>query len=1138
MTERLPPPNHTVPVKAEVDSCVVKLISATHVAEMSAPEPPPLVPGFELMGEIGRGGMAVVYQARDQTLGRVVALKVLQSVYLATDSAVAQRFVEEARITSQLQHPGIPPIYQVGVLSDGRPYLAMKFVKGETLEAKIERGEQVNHLAIMEAVAQAVGFAHAHGIIHRDLKPQNIMIGAFGEVQVMDWGLAKLKNYQASTPGEEATKPHTTTISDPRVGLGGGQTAMGSVLGTPAYMAPEQAAGELDKIGPHTDVFGLGAVWCSILTGQPPFTGELAHEVAIKSLRGQTGEAFARLDASGAEPAVIALCKRCLAFDPRERPADANAVAAEISTLRRAAEERARQAEIEETKARVFAAEQRKRRRVWVGLAVVLLFGALISSGLTIWALAAQQQVAAERDRVQLALQQVAAERDAREMQRRRAEEQEQLARTESQRAAERETETRAVLDFVIHRILAAARPKDTHGGLGHDVKLIDAINQAVPFIEHSFVNQPLIEARLRRTLGMSFFLLGRQDQAREQMERSLKLFRDKLGEDHPDTLGVANDLGICYAEAGLVQEAFTLHQATWQRRRERLGDNHRLTLRSMTNVANCLEKLGRTQEALDLHQQALQQRTQAFGANDPEVIWSKFNVANCLQKLGHVENAAVIYEELARVQIASADSESPEKIENLKSNLATNYARRGRHDEALRLRQSLLSDRMTRLGADHPQTLEAQMSVGSSLLALGRYAEAVKLLAETLAVQRIKLGSNHPQTLATMHTLADGYYTLGHYADACKLFLEAVQGRQAKLGADHPDTLRSIKGLASCYASMNQHSEALKLREEVYRLQKAKLGEDHPDTLSSLINLANSYADMGHHEKALALREQTLAMTRQKLGNEHRLTWMAMTNLANSYVLAGRHEEGLKLRQEVLRVQQARLGSDHPDTLLSMGNLANSYGYFGRHQEAMNLRRDVQRLLRNKLGPDHPETLRAMHNLAASLFAIGNKAEAVELFEKTLTQMRARFGTEHPDYLATAASFARILVTVEDSSLHDWRRAAELASFVTSKRPRDTASWSTLALAHYYGKSWRELIAAVNKVLSQQASVGLQGEAADKVVNAFLLVIAYWHLDEPGEARKWLMQAIEWLEAEPALKQRIDLLRWREEAESLLNAR
>src|SRR5262249_26500747 len=151
-------------------------------------------------------------------------------------------------------------VHQVGTLADGRPFLAMKLIKGDTLDALIKSGARLNMLAIFEALCQAVGYAHAHRVIHRDLKPSNIMVGAFGEVQVMDWGLAKVLASHGACPrgpDPDAVR-HPTDIKSPR----DSDTQLGSVLGTPAFMAPEQAAGEASKVDASSDVFGLGSVLC------------------------------------------------------------------------------------------------------------------------------------------------------------------------------------------------------------------------------------------------------------------------------------------------------------------------------------------------------------------------------------------------------------------------------------------------------------------------------------------------------------------------------------------------------------------------------------------------------------------------------------------------------------------------------------------------------------------------------------------------------------------------------------------------------------------------------------------------------------------------------------------------------------
>src|SRR5262245_38500012 len=368
--------------------------------------------GYELQALIGRGGMGVVYRARELALARDVAVKILQDRFGPT-SAAAARFLDEARITGQLQHPGIPPIHHVGTLPDGRPFLAMKLIKGQTLDSLLNEQaapaarqggflspfEQAVHasldrleehlrrgrlLAIFEQVCQAVGYAHARDVIHRDLKPANVMVGAFGEVQVMDWGLAKILG--ESQPQE--VRPDAATIGTEIRSLRDGEaTQAGSLLGTPAYMPPEQAIGAVDQIDKRSDVFGLGGILAAVLTSRPPFQGETAESTRHLAARGKVQDCFARLDGCGADPELVALCKRCLAPEPEDRPADAGAVARAVADLRAAADERVRQAELERAQAEARAGEQAKRRRLTVRAAGAVAVVLLLGIGGTTWGL-------------------------------------------------------------------------------------------------------------------------------------------------------------------------------------------------------------------------------------------------------------------------------------------------------------------------------------------------------------------------------------------------------------------------------------------------------------------------------------------------------------------------------------------------------------------------------------------------------------------------------------------------------------------------------------------------------------------------------------------------------------------------------
>jgi eukaryotic-like serine/threonine-protein kinase len=231
---------------------------------------------YQLQGEIARGGMGAIIRGRDVDLGRELAIKVLLESHQGNPEVV-RRFVEEAQIGGQLQHPGVVPVYELGTFPDRRPYFAMKLVKGRTLAALLRERtgpaqDLSRFLGILEQTCYTVAYAHARGVIHRDLKPSNVMVGSFGEVQVMDWGLAKVLTQGGIADLAATQAVQETVVTTVRSGPArtDDESQAGSILGTPAYMAPEQARGEVERIDERADVFGLGAILCEILTGLPP----------------------------------------------------------------------------------------------------------------------------------------------------------------------------------------------------------------------------------------------------------------------------------------------------------------------------------------------------------------------------------------------------------------------------------------------------------------------------------------------------------------------------------------------------------------------------------------------------------------------------------------------------------------------------------------------------------------------------------------------------------------------------------------------------------------------------------------------------------------------------------------------------
>jgi non-specific serine/threonine protein kinase/serine/threonine-protein kinase len=556
-------------------------------------------------------------------------------------------------------------------------------------------------------VAEALDYAHRQGTLHRDIKPSNLLLDGQGTVWITDFGLAKA--------ADSADLTHT-----------------GDIVGTVRYMAPERFEGHCDA---RSDVYALGLTLYELLARRPAFEKSERAEL----IRQVTHEEPPRLRAL--DPTIPrdleTVVHKAIDREPGRRYGDARALADDLRRYVEGRPVRARRVSPLE-----HAWRWGRRNKAVAGLAAAAFLAMALGTAVSTWQMIrARTAVAAEK-------QAHAAERAAKVA------------------AQDREAEMEAVLKFVEERVFAAARPEGQAGGLGHTVTLRQAIDAALPAVAEGFASQPLIEARLRRTLGTSYYYLGERRKAAEQYESSRALYARHRGPDDPETLRSMHGLANSYHDLGRRAEALKLREETLARRKAKLGPDHPDTLLSMNSLANSYQYLGRYAEALKLHEETLAVRKAKLGPDHPDTLLSMHGLANSYQYLG-------------------------------------------RHAEALKLREETLAVQKAKLGPDHPDTLLSMHNLAHSYGALGRQAEAVKLREETLAVQKAKLGPDHPNTLTSMYSLAAGYSALGRHAEAFKLHEETLAVQKAKLGPDHPDTLRTRLGVASCLVQLGRGAEA-----------------------------------------------------------------------------------------------------------------------------------------------------------------------------------------------------------------------------------------------------------------------------------------------------------------------------------------
>jgi serine/threonine-protein kinase len=859
---------------------------------------------FRILRPHARGGLGEVFVARDEELHREVALKEIQG-RSADDPESRARFLLEAEITGGLEHPGIVPVYGLGSYADGRPFYAMRFIKGDSLKEAAERfhkdealrrdpGKRALELRGLLGrfidVCDAIAYAHSRGVLHRDLKPGNIMLGKYGETLVVDWGLAKpLEKVEgAGESPEEPLRPASLSGTAP--------TLAGPAVGTPQYMSPEQAAGRLDRLGPASDVYSLGATLYNLLTGRPPFTDADVGAV----LRRVQGGDFPRPRQVSRDlpPPLEAICLKAMALRPEDRYASPRALAADVERWL-ADEPVGAWPEPWSVKARRWVG----RHRPLVAAAAAAVLVALVGLALGAALLArANEELRAANER----------ERQARELaqqQHERAEHNYQLAR----KAVDR-YHTEVSQDVLLHEPGMEPLRK----------KLLEAARE----FYDQFVQERRGDEAAEADLGKSLYRLAQitgdidsEVRAIDLHEQALQIFA-RRAESQADLAASYHQLGRLYRltdRPGRAEECYAKALALWEElaRRQPGEDGYQAELaRSRLGLGNVFLKAHRLDRARELYEQALAARRELHGRH-PDVVEHQRDLAVTLNNLGMAhaglgrrDRAEECYQEALRLQkdLVAAHANVGQYQNDLARshyNLGDWYAQSsqpGRAEESYRAAAGLWE----RLTKEHPAVATYQTTLADAYTALADVYRATRQVARAeeaceraLAIKQ-KLADEHPKVPDYQGGLALGYYHLGNayragnHADKAEQAYQSALGIQGRLTDDLPaspqfraDLARTWDRLGLLRSDVKQRDGAAAAYRTAIAAWEGLVGE-RPGEPEFVLGLAVSRQNLGNLDRengdlpgaleaytgalrtleGLAPQEQRPALVRQALCN------------------------------------------------------------------------------------------------------------------------------------------------------------------------------------------------------------------------------------------------------------------------------
>ncbi len=918
---------------------------------------------YELLGEIARGGMGVVFRARQLSLGRVVAVKMILRGEFAGPEELA-RFRQEAEAAAHLKHPNIVAIHEVGE-SEGRHFFSMDLIEGASLSALTREGPvpAARAARIVEKIARAVHHAHEKGVLHRDLKPSNVLVDGDDEPHVTDFGLAKRLR-----DAELGSRSQDLTLS-------------GQIMGTPAFMPPEQAAGQRGAVGPASDVYALGAILYQLLAGRPPFVGADVHAVVEQVLR---GEAIApRLLNPGIPHDLETMVLKCLEKEPEQRYASALALAEDLGRFLNHKPILA-QPPSATYRARKFV------RRHRVGVAVAASVAAVLIAAT---AVSLSYAMKANRERE---------------------------ASIKAQGEARDHAETvEAVLTFFKGTVLSAARPVGTGGGLGPDVTLREAVDSAEKEVSAQFGNRPLVEASIRSSLGTTYGELGDYALALKQLETAVDLNR-KHGEPHrSDVLRILGTYGVTLIRAGEENLATNILMEVLRGYQASVGERSRKYLLTLGDLAAAYQHLTLFDEARRIDERVAKDLAEIFGPHDRDALAAKGNLAEIYSAMGDYAQSLALLEKLY-VEHEAAFGPTNLLTLHVMNNLGVGLMRANRWQSAVRLQREALQRYRALLPADHPAIQKALGNLVKTLAETGEYDEALRMIDEALA----RAAANRSPSRLTTVLLRIKGNTLrkaGRLAEAVAVAEDVLARVKASRTANELELSKSLNSLGVAYITAGAPAKAVQPLQQAYAIDSKKYQPDHPELQTSIENLATALQETGQTNEAARLRLKLSQRLDKNSGGPE----SGSANAAPDE--SSRPENTSKTLGQLeaeLQVQRVKLATDHPDLLAAMLRLATAYRETNRWAEAETL---VAEVLATQRKNNRPGT----RTLAETLGMLGETQLAQGKFSEAEASLRVAYG----DFAKNepGRSTTLVLQSLLGAAVHGQKRHAEAAELLVS---------------------------------------------------------------------------------------------------------